>query len=99
MDLNRSKVVLIGQKRTGKWLAEKLGKNDATVSRWCANVSQPSLETLSAIKGWNITFENGQIVFTDDTLDDILTILQNKRFHSELTDEDFDVESAKPLQV
>lgn len=55
------------------------------------------MQQLNAIKGWNITFNNGQIVFTDDTLDDILTILQNKRLHSELTDEDFDVESAKPL--
>ncbi|MDD4516219.1 helix-turn-helix transcriptional regulator [Massilibacteroides sp.] len=49
MELNRLKVVLVEQKRTGKWLAEKLGKNEATVSRWCANVSQPSLETLFAI--------------------------------------------------
>jgi transcriptional regulator with XRE-family HTH domain len=49
MDLNRLKVVLVERKRTGKWLAEKLGKNEATVSRWCANVSQPSLETLFAI--------------------------------------------------
>jgi hypothetical protein len=55
------------------------------------------LEQLSLAKGWNIAFENGQIVFTDETLDDILTLLQNKRLHSELTDEDFDVESAKPL--
>lgn len=49
MELNRLKVVLAEKKRTGKWLAETLGKNEATVSRWCANVSQPSLETLFAI--------------------------------------------------
>lgn len=49
MELNRLKVVLVERKRTGKWLAETLGKNEATVSRWCANVSQPSLETLFAI--------------------------------------------------
>lgn len=49
MELNRLKVVLVEKKRTGKWLAESLGKNEATVSRWCANVSQPSLETLFAI--------------------------------------------------
>lgn len=49
MELNRLKVVLVEQKRTGKWLAEKLGKNEATVSRWCTNESQPSLETLFAI--------------------------------------------------
>lgn len=49
MELNRLKVVLVERKKTGKWLAEILGKNEATVSRWCANVSQPSLETLVAI--------------------------------------------------
>ncbi len=49
MELNRLKVVLVEKKRTGKWLAETLGKNEATVSRWCTNESQPSLETLFAI--------------------------------------------------
>ncbi|MCL2245827.1 MAG: helix-turn-helix domain-containing protein [Lentimicrobiaceae bacterium] len=44
--INRLKVVLVEQKRTGKWLAEALEKNEATVSRWCTNESQPSLETL-----------------------------------------------------
>lgn len=47
--INRLKVVLVEQKRTGKWLAETLGKNEATVSRWCTNESQPSLETLVEI--------------------------------------------------
>jgi transcriptional regulator with XRE-family HTH domain len=49
MELNRLKVVLVEQKHTGKWLVEKLGKNEAAVSRWCTNESQPSLETLFAI--------------------------------------------------
>lgn len=49
MELNRLKVVLVERKRTGKWLAEALGKNEATVSRWCSNISQPSLEMLFAI--------------------------------------------------
>ena len=49
MELNRLKVVLVERKRTGKWLAEALGKNEATVSRWCTNESQPSLETLFTI--------------------------------------------------
>jgi transcriptional regulator with XRE-family HTH domain len=39
----------VERKKTGKWLAETWGKDEATVSRWCANVSQPSLETLFAI--------------------------------------------------
>ena len=49
MELNRLKVVLVERKKTGKWLAEALGKNEATVSRWCSNVSQPSLEMLFVI--------------------------------------------------
>jgi DNA-binding XRE family transcriptional regulator len=47
--INRIKVVLVEQNRTGKWLAEQLGKNEATVSRWCSNSSQPSLEMLVSI--------------------------------------------------
>ena len=48
-DLNRIKVMLVEKKRTAKWLAEELGKNPATVSKWCTNASQPSLETLVEI--------------------------------------------------
>lgn len=48
-EINRLKVVLVEQKRTGKWLAEVLGKNEATISRWCTNETQPSLDTLSKI--------------------------------------------------
>jgi putative transcriptional regulator len=47
--INRLKIALVEQNKTGKWLAEILGKNEATVSRWCSNVSQPSLETLVKI--------------------------------------------------
>lgn len=47
--LNRIKEVLVEQKRTGKWLAENLGKDMATVSRWCNNRTQPSIETLAQI--------------------------------------------------
>lgn len=45
-DINRLKVVLAEQKRTNKWLAEQLGKDPATVSKWCTNTAQPGLETL-----------------------------------------------------
>ena len=48
-DINRLKVVLAEQKRTNKWLAEELGKDPASVSKWCTNASQPSLETLVEI--------------------------------------------------
>lgn len=43
-DLNRIKVVLVEHKRTNKWLAEQLGKDPATVSKWCTNTSQPSID-------------------------------------------------------
>ena len=48
-DRNSLKVVLVEKKRTGRWLAEQLGKDPATVSKWCTNSSQPSLETLLEI--------------------------------------------------
>ena len=48
-DINRLKVVLAEQNRTNKWLAEQLGKDPASVSKWCTNASQPSLETLVEI--------------------------------------------------
>ena len=47
--INRIKVILVEQNRTGKWLAEQLQKNEATISRWCSNTSQPSLEMLVKI--------------------------------------------------
>lgn len=48
-EINRLKEVLNEQKRTGKWLAENLGKDTATVSRWCNNHAQPSIETFTRI--------------------------------------------------
>lgn len=48
-DLNRLKVVLAEKKRTNKWLAQQLGKDPATVSKWCTNTAQPGLETLREI--------------------------------------------------
>lgn len=47
--INRLKIVLVEKGRTGKWLAESLGRNEATVSRWCTNDVQPPLETLVQI--------------------------------------------------
>ena len=44
-DINRLKVVLAEKKRTNKWLAEQLGKDPATVSKWCTNTIQPNVET------------------------------------------------------
>lgn len=48
-DINRIKVVLAEQKKTSKSLATDLGKDPATVSKWCTNTAQPSLETLVKI--------------------------------------------------
>ncbi len=48
-DINRLKVVLVEKKKTSKWLAETLGKDPATVSKWCTNTSQPSIATLLEI--------------------------------------------------
>lgn len=45
MDINRLKIVLVEKKRTSKWLAEQLGVNPSTVSKWCTNTSQPPLES------------------------------------------------------
>ena len=43
-DINRLKVVLAEKKRTNKWLAEQLGKDPATVSKWCTNTIQPNVD-------------------------------------------------------
>ncbi|MDR1458807.1 MAG: helix-turn-helix transcriptional regulator [Bacteroidales bacterium] len=48
-EINRLRVVLAEKGITNKWLAEKMGKNQTTVSRWCNNDMQPSLETLIQI--------------------------------------------------
>ena len=48
-NLNRIKVVLVEQQKTGKWLAEQMGKSTCTVSKWCSNSSQPDLATLDKI--------------------------------------------------
>ena len=45
-DINRLKLVLVEQKRTSKWLAEQLGVNPSTVSKWCSNITQPPLDIL-----------------------------------------------------
>ena len=45
-DINRIKVILVEKNKTAKWLTGELGKDPATVSKWCTNISQPSLDTL-----------------------------------------------------
>ncbi len=48
-DINRIRVVLVEKKCTNKWLAEQLGVNPSTVSKWCTNSSQPDLNSLLKI--------------------------------------------------
>ena len=47
--INRIKAVLSEQNRTSKWLADQLGRDQATISKWCTNTYQPSLEMLVKI--------------------------------------------------
>ena len=49
LELNRIKAVLAETGHTNKWLAEQLGKDPVTVSKWCTNSSQPDLQTLTRI--------------------------------------------------
>lgn len=47
--INRIKVMLVDKGKTNRWLATQLGKDPATVSKWCTNTAQPSLETMMQI--------------------------------------------------
>lgn len=47
--LNRIKVVLAEKQKSNKWLAEQLGKGQTTISKWCTNTAQPSLDNLIEI--------------------------------------------------
>jgi transcriptional regulator with XRE-family HTH domain len=47
--LNRLKAVLADSGKTNKWLAEQLGKDPVTISKWCTNTTQPDLQTLAKI--------------------------------------------------
>lgn len=47
--LNRIRVVLAEKDKTNKWLAKQVKKTPVTVSKWCTNSIQPSLDTLSEI--------------------------------------------------
>ena len=48
-ELNRLKLLLVEKKKTGLWLAEQLGKDKTTISKWCTNSSQPDVEGLIKI--------------------------------------------------
>ena len=48
-NLNRIKLALVEKQKTGKWLAEQLGKSNCTISKWCSNSVQPDLQSLHDI--------------------------------------------------
>lgn len=45
-ELNLLKLWLVKKKKTGKWLAEQLGKDQTTISKWCTNSNQPDIESI-----------------------------------------------------
>ncbi len=47
--INRIRIALAEQNKTNRWLAERIGKSEITISRWVQNKSQPSLEQLTII--------------------------------------------------
>lgn len=71
-NINRIKVVLVEKKKTNKWLADQIGKDQATVSKWCTNTTQPTLETLVEtarilevdIRGLLVPTDNQKIMMT-----------------------------------
>lgn len=54
-NFNRLKVVLAEKKKTNKWLAEQLGKDPATVSKWCTNIAQPGIDSIKLQSVWKLT--------------------------------------------
>ena len=72
-DINRIKVVLVEHKKTNKWLAEQLGKDPATISKWCTNSSQPSVETLIQIANC-LNVEVNELLYP---VDKVVSLLKN----------------------
>ncbi len=66
-NLNRIKVVLAEKNLQNKWLAEQIGRDQATVSKWVTNSAQPNLETLIRI-AQVLKVEIGELVRTDEVV-------------------------------
>lgn len=82
-DINRIKVVLAEKKRTNKWLAGEIGKDVATISKWCTNISQPSHETLVLIAN-ALNVDVRELIVSTDNQKVILSIKStshNKCYH------------------
>lgn len=67
-NLNRIKVVLAEKNLQNKWLAEQIGRDQATVSKWVTNSAQPNLETLIKI-AQVLKVEIGELVRTDEVVE------------------------------
>lgn len=66
-NLNRIKVVLAEKNLQNKWLAEQIGRDQATVSKWVTNSAQPNLETLIKI-AQVLRVDIGELVRTNDSV-------------------------------
>lgn len=68
--INRLKIVLAEEQKSNKWLAEQLGKDQATISKWVTNASQPDLKNLLRIaKALNVDIArllNTEVVNDDE---------------------------------
>lgn len=67
-NLNRIKVVLAEKNLQNKWLAERIGRDQATISKWVTNSAQPNLETLIKI-AQVLRVEIGELVRIDDAIE------------------------------
>lgn len=63
--INRLKIVLAEKDKSNNWLAEQLGRDKATVSKWCTNTSQPDIETFIKISKL-LSVELTDLVRTDE---------------------------------
>lgn len=73
-DINRIKVILVEKKKTNKWLAEQIGKDQATVSKWCTNTTHPPLDTLVKIARI-LEVDVRELLIPTDTQKIMMTIL------------------------
>ena len=63
--INRLKIVLVEKEKTNNWLAEQLGRDKATISKWCTNTCQPDIETFIRISKL-LAVELTDLVRTDE---------------------------------
>lgn len=74
-EINRIKIVLVEKKKSNKWLADQIGKDQGTVSKWCTNTTQPTLETLSEIAKI-LEVDIRELLIPTDTQNVMMTIVQ-----------------------